>query len=75
MKLFLRWLYNRQDKELEESPQTDWKTPSFVQIKTKKAKRESPYTQSEIWERDEILFIVKYEPYIRNKADYNTSSF
>ena len=21
-----------------------------------------------MWERDEILFIVKYEPYIRNKA-------
>ncbi|NAL77755.1 hypothetical protein [Nitrososphaera sp. AFS] len=69
IKLFFRWLYNRQNKQLDESiAQDEWKTPSFVQIKAKKAKRESPYTQSELWERDEILFIVKYEPYIRNKA-------
>jgi hypothetical protein len=67
--LFLRWLYNRRDEEVDEAlSQSDWKTPSFVQIKSKKTKRESSYTQSEIWERDEVLFIVKYEPHIRNKA-------
>jgi integrase/recombinase XerD len=69
IKLFFRWLYNQQGKKLDGFlSQTDWKTPGFVQIRGKKTKRESPYSQSEIWERDEILFIVKYEPYIRNKA-------
>ena len=28
----------------------------------------SPYSETELWERDEILSIVKYEPYKRNKA-------
>ena len=27
-----------------------------------------PYSETELWERDEILSIVKYEPYLRNKA-------
>jgi hypothetical protein len=45
-----------------------WETPSFVQIRKKKTKRLSPYSETEIWDRDEILSIVKYEPYKRNKA-------
>jgi hypothetical protein len=28
----------------------------------------SPYNESEIWDREELLSIVKYEPYKRNKA-------
>lgn len=40
----------------------------FVQIKRKNSKRESPYLESQIWELDELLLIVKYEPNIRNKA-------
>ena len=43
-------------------------TPSFVQIRKKKTKRLSPHSETEIWDRDEILSIVKYEPYRRNKA-------
>jgi hypothetical protein len=39
-----------------------------VKIKTKKSKRISPYLESEIWERDELLSIIKYEPHKRNKA-------
>jgi hypothetical protein len=69
IKLFFRWLYNQQGKKIDGFlSQGDWKTPPFVQIRAKKTRRESPYSQSEIWERDEILFIVKYEPYIRDKA-------
>jgi hypothetical protein len=34
-------------------------TPAFGKIK-KKTKRLGPYTADEIWEKDEILTIVKY---------------
>jgi integrase/recombinase XerD len=70
IRLFFRWFCNRRGKEADENEfsQSDWETPQFVKIKTKKTKRTSPYLETEIWERDEILFIIKYEPYIRNKA-------
>jgi integrase/recombinase XerD len=38
------------------------------QIKKKKTKRLSPYLETEVRDRDELLKVVKYEPYIRNKA-------
>ena len=31
--------------------------------------RVSPYVESEFWERDELLTVVKYESHRRNKAD------
>ena len=40
----------------------------LLTLKGKKTKRLSPYLETELWDRDEILFIVKYEPHIRNKA-------
>jgi integrase/recombinase XerD len=40
----------------------------FAKIKEKRTKRQSPYSETEIWDRDELLTIVKYEPYLRNKA-------
>jgi integrase/recombinase XerD len=49
-------------------PNSEWITPVFAQIKEKRTKRLSPYTESELWERDEILTIIKYEPRKRNKA-------
>src|SRR5687768_9006518 len=64
IKLFFRWLYNK-DKEIDKDY---WETPDFLKIKTKKTKRISPYVESEIWEKDELLSILKYEPYMRNKA-------
>jgi integrase/recombinase XerD len=60
---FVRWLHN--DSSLVES---DWQTPSFVQIKNKKSKRLSPYAESELWERKDLLTVVKYESSKRNKA-------
>jgi len=46
-----------------------WTTPQLLQsIKPKKTKRLSPYSETEIWDKDEFLFIIKYEPYKRNKA-------
>ena len=79
LKRFFRWLHNchkpkRSDEHKEEDddnndiPESDWVTPSFINIKKRKTKRLSPYSESEIWERDELLSIVKYEPYTRNKA-------
>jgi integrase/recombinase XerD len=66
VRLFFRWLYNA--KGGENTLSSEWETPAFVKIKGKKTKRLSPYSETELWDRDEILFIVKYEPHIRNKA-------
>ncbi|MGB6593504.1 MAG: hypothetical protein WBE68_18535 [Candidatus Nitrosopolaris sp.] len=63
IKYFIRWLYNEKEiqaKGLEPIPTSDWTTPRFCQIKA--------YLETELWERDEILSIIKYEPYKRNKA-------
>jgi hypothetical protein len=47
----------------------DWKTPDFLQsMKPKKTKRLSPCSETEIWEKDKFLSIIKYEPYKRNKT-------
>lgn len=70
IKLFFRWLYNTRGKEAsgENTLSSEWKTPAFVRLKGKKAKRLSPYLETDLWDRDAILFIVKFEPHIRNKA-------
>jgi integrase/recombinase XerD len=43
-------------------------TPPFINIKKRRTNRLSPYSENELWERDELLTIVKYETFIRNKA-------
>jgi integrase/recombinase XerD len=68
---FFRWLYNKRKPEvngLEALPQSDWITPPFIQLTDKRTKRVSPYLENELWERDELLTVIKYEPYKRNKA-------
>ena len=40
----------------------------FYSDKAKKDKKTEPYSENEIWDRDELLSIIKYEPYKRNKA-------
>jgi len=67
IKHLFRWLYNQRDKR-ETIPVSNWETPAFAKIKEKKTKRLSPYSETEIWDRDELLLVVKHEPYIRNKA-------
>jgi integrase/recombinase XerD len=66
IKLFSRWLVNRNGES--NASESDWQTPKFAQIKEKKTNRKSPYSESQIWDLDEFLSIVKYEPEIRNKA-------
>jgi integrase/recombinase XerD len=75
LKRSFRWLHNRhkskrgyEQEEDDDIPEIEWATPSFINIKKRKTKRLSPYSESEIWERDELLSIVKYEPYTSNKA-------
>jgi hypothetical protein len=71
LKMFYRWLYNlkiREDNSRNYYDISIWKTPNFVKINKKKTKRLSPYNESEIWDREELLSIVKYEPHKRNKA-------
>jgi hypothetical protein len=53
---------------MEPLQQSDWSMPPIANIKKKKTKRLSPYLESELWERDEILSLIKYEPHKRNKA-------
>jgi integrase/recombinase XerD len=40
----------------------------FLKIKTKKPLRESPYGINDMWELDDVLTIVSYEPELRNQA-------
>ena len=64
LKLFFRWLHNKKIKEInreEAKPEDEWKTPPFLQQnKKKKTKRLSPFLETEIWDRDELLKVVKY---------------
>lgn len=62
---FYRWLYNADGNEDHEE---NWTTPEFVKIKSKLTKRLSPYNQNEIWEKEELQSIIKYEVSTRNKA-------
>jgi integrase/recombinase XerD len=78
IKRFLRWLHNckqlsKNDGESLPSPKTripdsNWDTPPAARIKKKRTKRESPYSGTEIWDREELFTIIKYEPELRNKA-------
>ncbi|MGD1838242.1 MAG: hypothetical protein ACPKPY_09340 [Nitrososphaeraceae archaeon] len=69
LKYFFRWLHNCGDKkDLDEFPYSEWITPDFISIRKKKTKRISPYLESELWEKEDLLTIIKYESYKRNKA-------
>ncbi len=64
IRLFYRWLYNK-DKKIESEY---WETPDFLKIKLLKTKRLSPYSENELWEKEELVSIIKYECHKRNKA-------
>jgi integrase/recombinase XerD len=63
IKYFMRWLYNFKTKGIKEGELLNdpvyWETPYFLQIRKKKTKRLSPYSETEIWDREEVLCIVK----------------
>jgi hypothetical protein len=60
IKHLFRWIYNQKGKD-DTLPQSEWIIPIFAKIKEKRTKRLSPYSETEIWDRDEFLNIVKYE--------------
>ena len=62
LKHFFRWMFNKGKRE------DNWITPDFAKLKKKKTRRISSYSESEIWDKEELLSIIKYEPNIRNKA-------
>jgi len=69
IKFYYRYLHNVQlNKSNAPEDFSEWKTPDLVRIKMKRTKRLSPYSQNEIWEREELLTIINYEPSRRNKA-------
>lgn len=68
IKIFYRWYYNTKILKNNIFDSQNWKTPVFFSIPKKKTKRLSPYSESEIWEKDELHFIIKYETSKRNKA-------
>lgn len=68
LKFFFRWWHNQNPESPIITPMSEWITPELIRLKMKRTKRVSPYSQTEIWEKDEYLSIIKYEPYKRNKA-------
>ena len=68
LKYFYRWLYNAKGKGVDAKSYDSWTTPSFINIKSKRTKRLSPYSETKIWEKDELFTIIKYETNTRNKA-------
>src|SRR5918995_1829051 len=68
IKIFYRWYYNIKILKNNIFDSHNWTTPDFTNIPKKKTKRLSPYSESEIWEKDELHFIIKYETSKRNKA-------
>ena len=69
IKHFLRLLHNIGTANSDiVVPIEEWNTPPYLKIREKRTKRISPYLETELWEKDDILLITKYEPYKRNKA-------
>ena len=68
IEVFLSMAEYPKDNGINAKSYDSWTTPSFVDIRMKRSKRLSPYLETEIWDRDELFTIMKYDPYKRNKA-------
>ena len=51
--------YNVKEKGLNAKSYDRLVTPSFINIKSKRTKRLSPYSETKIWEKDELFTIIK----------------
>ena len=67
LRTFYRWVYNCNNDDQSKGLEY-WITPEFMKIKKKQSKRISPYMANEIWEKEELQTIIKYEISRRNKA-------
>jgi hypothetical protein len=71
IKIFYRWYYNTKILKTIANNIFDsrnWVNPDFINIPKKKTKRLSPYSETEIWEKEELQLVIKYESNKRNKA-------
>ena len=71
IKIFYRWYYNTKILKTIANNIFDsrnWLNPNFINIPKKKTKRLSPYSETEIWEKEELQLVIKYESNKRNKA-------
>jgi integrase/recombinase XerD len=82
IKHFFRWYYNYGfnlllQKNVKETQihqfyaienQDNWKSTEFLKFKGKKTIRLSPYVKNELWQKEELLSLIKYESFKRNKA-------
>ena len=59
IKHFYRWLYNGNENEYRTLDGFVENSYIYGIIKPKKTKRLSPYSETEIWEKDEFLSIIK----------------
>jgi integrase/recombinase XerD len=66
--IFFRWLCNSFCNKSDDLEEEKWETPAFLKIKRKKPLRDSPYDINDIWESNDLLTIVAYEPELRNQA-------
>jgi hypothetical protein len=48
------------EKGNEPSNVLDWISPSFVSIKKKTTKRISPYLETKLWQKEDILRNIEY---------------
>jgi hypothetical protein len=67
LRFFFRLFHNRYLRS-EPISESEWETPDIVRIKSKKSKRVSSYSESDIWDLEELKILIKYEPFKRNKA-------
>ncbi len=68
LSVFFRWLFNTTVNQNKDKTEADWETPTFLKIRHKKPLRDSPCDINDIWQLDELLTIVPYEPELRNQA-------
>lgn len=73
IKYFFRWLYNNKKKNRERIKKcrngvARLGNSSLCQNQEKETKRLSPYLETELWNRDELPLVIKYEQFKRNKA-------
>ena len=69
LRTFYRWFVNVYNRE-ELIEKRDWITPKFLNLPLQKTsfERNSPYEENNIWSREELFSMLKYEPNLRNKA-------
>ena len=59
LRFFFRWFHNLYLRS-ESVGEPEWETPDMVRIKSKKSKRVSTYSESDIWDLEELKILIKH---------------